>query len=445
MDQARVEFLLDDGWVLVGQFHQWLSEFPAMNNGRESVIELINGLQRLWSLSDDLKLKRISRVCLGMEQLLERFCSRNLAFSAEELNAVLTQNVSCLQELLLGFEAMREEPEFPDPESVRRLERFTLQSLIYPVTELIAVEPQATSLVIADSVEPSDETQLVPHQEVPLEREAVSETSVEDGLLTMLEQFVAQLDETCQRLHARMVEEEAPYVTTTSRLEHLAASTRELFDQLAQRSRGGSSAPDVLMFHESLPMTTLEDAQLRTSETDLAVVAERANWISDVALELNETIELDETTEFRFDDVITEGSIAFEPAGTAPAVAVPARRVLIVEESLFYRHLICMAVQSAGFEPLMADSGTQALEKLEHADDFSAILIGETVSAELAQAIATRRQSHGLKVVGITQTDRSQPELDGIDGHVLRSQPQQLVSILNTLLSPTADAMLLSA
>ncbi|WP_010582777.1 response regulator [Schlesneria paludicola] len=436
MDQARVEFLLDDGWVLVGRFHQWLSAFPAMTNGRESVIELIDGLQRLWSMSDDLKLKRVSRICVGLEQLLERFCSRSLVFSAEELKDILTTNVSSLQEVLLGLEATREEPEIPDAEGVRKLERFSLQTIWQPVADMIPVQADAPSIPFELSIEPAGETQLVPHLEPVVEREAVEQDSIDDGLLTMLEQFVAQLDETCHRLHVRMVADQTPYVTTTSRLEHLAASTRELVEQIAQRSRSEMPAPEPLTLHEPPSFAALPVTQPLPLTADASEAQDQALSIS------NETIDLDETTEFLFTDLPSEVSVAYEPV---PPVAIPSHRILIVEESLFYRHLICMAVQSAGFEPCMAESAAQALEILEPSDEFSAILIGETVSASLAQLIADRRQSRGLKVIGLTQTDRSSQEMGGVDGHVLRTQPQQLVMILNRLLVETTDKVLLSA
>lgn len=435
MDQARVEFLLDDGWVLVGRFHQWLSEFPALKNGRESVVELIDGLQRLWAMSDDLKLKRVSRICVGLEQLLERFCSRSLVFSAEELKDVLTANVSTLQEVLLGLEATREEPELPDAEGVRKLERFSLQTIWRPVTDMIPVAAEQPSVPFELIVESVDKTLLIPHVEPVVERDAIDQHDVDDGLLTMLEEFVAQLDETCHRLHVRMVADQTPYVTTTSRLEHLAASTRELVEQMLQRTRGEMPSQEILTLHQPMSVPALPISQPNPT-TDSFVANDLASSMT------NDTIDLDETTEFLFTDLPSDVSVVCEPA---PPVAAPVQRVLVVEESLFYRHLICMAVQSAGFEPSMAESVGQGLQLLEQSHDFSAILISEIISADLAQLIADRRQTDGLKVVGLTQTDRSSQVMEGVDGHVVRTQPQQLVQILSILLNKSPEPVLLSA
>ena len=443
MDQARIEFLLDDGWVLVNRLHQWLAAFPQGLNDRNALAELIGGLQRLWSVADDLRLKRLARVTLGLEQLFERLCARNLDFSTEEMQNVITSNVSGLQGMLLELEATREEPEILELNSLARLERFVLQPVRHhsePVTSLIETsslhfdDSQTTTISFETAVGLSDDERSV------VIAETCDRPHVDQAWLELLEQFVVQIDATCHRLHERMVADELPYATTTSRLEHLAATTRELVERVVFRPQLDLAAPMLDRMETAVSLMIPEHSlpQLMTVE-----VISEVNRVGNEST--FDTIVAPATLIGSTDETSVDGAPLVTPnLQELVKIQLAPRRVLVVEESLFYRHLICLAAQSASYETHAVESIEQGVSALEQSSNFQAILIGSAITPEMAQAIEQHRQSHGLKVIGLKGSEQTQLAADGVDDQVARSQPHQLISVLDRLLEDSSSDKRLS-
>ena len=254
----------------------------------------------------------------------------------------------------------------------------------------------------------------------------------------MLEQFVAKLDDTCHRLHARMLRDESPYVATTSRLEHLSQATRELVEQIARvvgtadstvfRDELRADAPpfaiDVLP-HRRLTEESLEKTILPTLLPQLANTAMELPRLSQ-SMSISESLPIPDRA---------------EPI----EVKMKSRRILILEESPFYRHLIGIAVQSAGYEPHSVESDTQALAALEQSTDFCAILRGAFVSSALEEGIRHHRQTNRVKVIGLTMSGHEISAAIEVDELVSKSHPQQLIGVLERLLKNSSGEMRMSA
>ncbi len=452
MDQARIEFFLDDGWSLIGRFHQWLSNWPAAAHEQAAMVDLIGGLQSLWATADDFGFRCLSRTSLALEQLLERFCAKNLEFTADRLSDV-TLGVGCLQELLLGIEATREEPPFADLGAVVRLERHAVQADWCAPEELTVEVPAIETAIIhaaiidtatVDTIAEDDSILMVPAVDVVTDLSTVPQQTeittavieVDPPLLTMLEQFVVKIDETCHHLHARMLRDESPYVTTTSRLEHLAQATRKLVEEIVQKSTtaGTSTAEDLFdpwelpATHEELLADLMED-QAATEERVAVDFPDLESIFSDQPATI---LSVDESALLAAEFEISEA-------------AFHSYRVLIVEESLFFRHLIGMAVRSAGYQSLEAESLEQGLEILEQTSDLNAVLVSSTASSAMAEAFDQFRRTQGVKVISLMSTDDEQGNAIEVDDRVSRSHPQQLITSLDRILGDSAESIRKSA
>lgn len=444
MDQSRYEFFLDDGWNLIGQLHVWLSKWPTASHDQSSLVELITELQATWAGAEDLGFRRLARICLALEQSMERFCARNLECTLERLND-LANAVSCLQEVLLGLEATREEPAY-DMSSIAVIERhLTLPNWVPPVEPENAIVKLDRAAIVPDESERAAKG-IVPLADSDLmnsidekNRELVAERDyVDRTLLVMLEEFVSKIDETCHMLHVRMVTDQMPYVSTTSRLEQLAHSTRELVSDIARQARASV---------ETIPFETVP-------AIPAAVMPEPVPMSLELHDEgLGEVVESTPVPEPHFQAVdrheeISEADAGVEQQSLDPVVvaAPPApKRILIVEESLFFRHLIGLAVQSAGFEACSAETVAQGLGFLNESPEFHAILIGSVVSSEIAHAISFSRHNHGAKVIGLVASESVERQSDGVDACVSRSNPIELISKLKQILSEPIEPIRMSA
>ena len=434
-DPARIEHLLDHGWFLIGQLHRWLSKWPLESTNRDASIDLIRGLQLLWAKADDLDLKRLARNSLALEQFLERFCARKLEFTSEHLKD-MTAGIGSLLDLLLGFEATCEEPALMDVESLQKLERHALQGFL-------SDEAQTTIEILANAHDVSTAlVRSIPIVMTPAPVPSIAESRlVQDqfgrSLLAMLEQFVVKVDETCHRLHARVLADKAPYFTTTSRLEYLAQSTRELVEQMTHQSLESALEKIDEPSERLIPWLSLEVSlpRLEDSPPLLAVARSTHEVLHATTLEErngaadNESQSVQELS-------IVEYSLSRhrqEHANVRP------RLVLIVEESLFYRHLIGLALQSAGYESLAVESMASGLDALGQSPQFCAILVSSTMSPEMSHVIERSRSTQGTKVIGLTMPDPVEFSAVEFDAQVAKSQPAQLIAVLNRLLNSSSD------
>ncbi len=441
-EPVRTERLLDCGWSLIGRLHQWLSVRPLGSTDPGELSRLICDVQILWASADDLNLKRLARTCLAIEQFLERCCATRVEPEAI-LRAEITLGIAGLQDLLLGLEATREEPGFSNLASLCELERrvhtgqwstthrtddATSEPEIGAPLAMICSEPAAHSGVISSS-------ELIIDGTVEDSNPVVFANRIDLSMLSMLEEFAVKVDETCQRLHENVSRDEAPYATTTSRLEHLAKTTRQLVEEMTQSIRG-NNVPDVgdhledATFSDRLivnpvPLTSFAIEQ-NLALPQIHPIESTPTMLPGVSLNAG-------TSEFRKDNrsMIENLQPSYEmPLETYVAVSP---RVLIVDESLFFRHLIGLALRSSGYEcealdPLKYDHGS-----LPNATSVEAILVSSNVSVELARLISDLRLSHHKTVVGLTMYDTDECSCE-VDAKVMKTQLGQLVAVLDELL-----------
>lgn len=119
----------------------------------------------------------------------------------------------------------------------------------------------------------------------------------------------------------------------------------------------------------------------------------------------------------------------------------PSESILILEESLFYRHLLQMALRSSGYEtesiePLVGESFSATRELLV---PCRVILVTSTASSAMAVPIQEFRHSMEVKVIGLKVSDQDEAFGVELDACVVKSLPQQLISVLDQLLNSDSD------
>lgn len=353
MDTGRVETLLNQGWSLVGLLHQWLSSWAQVYHDADELVDLISSLQSFWACADDLKLKRLSRNTLVLEEFFERVCAKRVDVTSEHLKD-LRAGIANFEDLLLGYEATGEEPVNLEVDVLQRLERHSRhksgpvkstatteirhrrQSEV-PVVRATALVPVSTSAVTALAT--VDEPRHIPTVEV----------------VTLVEPLTPK----------RLEQKNAPH-----------------FDQLERYRSIRRDGIDSLVTEELL--LTPEEASEVDSDSQV---------------------------------------------------------VLILEESLFYRHLLQMALRSAGYEtetiePLVGEAYSTTRELLV---PCRVILVTAPASCEMAPQIEEYRQTKEVKVIGLKLTEQDESFGVDLDACVVKSLPQQLISVLDQLLSANSD------
>lgn len=432
MDQACVDAFLDDGWGLIGQLHRWLSGWPHSAYDRVELVDLIGQLQSLWSMEDDLELSRLSRTTLALEQLLERFCSRTLEFDAELL-ADLTAATQVFQDLLLGFEATREEPAFSGLELIVKLERHVRRphrsDIFHTNTE--AGKASTPSVTERSSVAAVSSSQLTADASAATAPISI-EPTIQPSVIAMLEQFVTKLDDTCHRLHARMLRDETPYITTTSRLEHLSQVTRDLVEQIARAAQGsGPFVPGEFMIRTESSLAVAEESLLRvTSESPVELMPPPA--LPRLTDAVRETPRLPQVESISIESKI------LRQVGPDHSVSI-SNRILVVEESLFYRHFIRIALETAGYEPVVPETIEEGRKHLDSATNFCAILASAKTAAILSDALNKARHRQGVKTVLLTTASNSESVACEFDDRVSVSHPQRLIAAIERLLGQSPN------
>jgi hypothetical protein len=134
-----------------------------------------------------------------------------------------------------------------------------------------------------------------------------------------------------------------------------------------------------------------------------------------------------------------------EPASTAIALtstAVPLNRILVVEGSLFYRHLIQLALQSVGYEvesvaPTASDFLGMTVASLAC---YPAILLTAEITQETAAKIEQARKTSSVNLIGLQGTDQSERFPLECDAFARKTKPQLLITLLDELQNPTTEA-----
>lgn len=135
------------------------------------------------------------------------------------------------------------------------------------------------------------------------------------------------------------------------------------------------------------------------------------------------------------------------PHSSARADAFQSRKVLMVEASLFYRHLFSDVLRTAGYEPLAIEGAEGQLEAIETdtAARFCAIMIGLPATAEATRATQRLRLRLGVHLVGLLTTEDHEFSTVEVDACVLKSHPRRLLDLLERLHRPSPEVALLTA
>jgi CheY-like chemotaxis protein len=441
MDLARIEFFLDDGWCLIGEVHQWLSRSSSGPLDTLAANQLIHGLQKMWSAANDLGASQIARTSLALELMLERFCAGTLEFSVERLED-FTRGVGCLQEMLLGLEATREEPNCPDLEALQRIERHTHEANWAIHTEITDTprEIPLETFAASGDVESADDSSEQPQPDSLPGEEGVK--SIERTLLRMLEQFVIKLDDICQQLHSRMMADQTPYVTTTSRLEHLAQVTRGLVDQMLHQP-GYTTTGDFDLARDFPEASAASD-----DLTPQLIVAPQSDEFESIEIAPSafaaEMDKISRDLEEMLPDELFDDEIAAVATSPYPEFQPKSHQVLIVEESLFYRHLLKTSVAAAGHEARTCNSVSEAFAALEESHDYLVALIDASTEPETVQSIKRLGLSTGIRIVGLTTPSSSPGHQEIFDDCVSKAHPQKLIDVLQRILDDAAAPTLVS-
>ena len=425
MDKARIDIFLDEGWCLIDQLHRWSSKSPETADHGTELIILICDLQKLWSLADDLQLTHLSRTILAIEQIFERVCARSMSLCSERYSDVAS-GIEGLQELLLGFEATGEEPSSTNIEAIKRIEKWT--KLATPEHRSLAMRDSIIASNVLESTNSNPSFSIVPLTSSAIDVAAI-QTSVDHSHVLQLEEFTAKLEETCRCLHARILADEAPYVTTTSRLEYLAEKTRTLVEQILREVRSIGSAK----------------VESETTPPTFNTAAEHSKIFEDdspnpLSILHSEPLRLiDESPQIEHHPPSDDGSLS--SISTAHEVIRDSHRILIVEDSLFYRQLFAIAVHSIGYEAIFAESVAQAVDMLQTTIDICAILVGSPMTPAMVDAIEHCRSTNRVKVIGLTIRDQDTLPIANLelDAQVPKMHPQQLIGALNQLLVDLPD------
>ena len=455
-DQSKVDSFLDRSWDLVAQLHQWLSKSATDEVTRLVMVDLIGDLQSVWTSADDLQLNRIARLSLSLEQLLERICAQNLIVSDRSFS-IATEAISNLQDMLLSYEATRDQPDFPDPTLIRRIERY-LAEPCWSVPELdLPFECVEEFNQAIDSNNEIDFEECHCSTSEIIE-EVQSEALSDQNLLIMLAGFVNKIDDTCHQLHVRMVADETPYVSTTSRLEHLAQSTRDLVNQLLHEHPAGTTStipqaedlqptetlqqsahfPELSSFRLPTAEETQQTLHAKTSVTLQRIDEEHDTSTNRLSAPAKQTSAANSSPE-----KVSPEQPKLEPKQTPSLPKV--RRILILDQSHFYRQLIEMAVESAGFQSRTSDFNEPMLQELTSTAGFDAVIVGPESNEKFVLAIDHHRKNHGTKVIRMTATGGAQPDLPIADETISRSNPPHMIAALNRMFNSTSDRVPLSA
>ena len=340
-------------------------------------MELIRNLQLFWIKADDLELKRLARNSLAIEQFLERFCAGKLELTSENLNDV-TAAVGSLQDLLLGLEAMREEPLITDLASLQKLERDTLKGF-WSETSKRTIE---VALMANDVAYRTVAAHPLPNRLEVVPTQSHSRLTSET-LLNELKPFAERSSISGVDLSSSAATGPWP-----AAMRHVL-SVREF-----------QVAPELIRISDNSTIDTPSDSGVQTGLKTI-----------DVPEPVQEAIEL--------------------------------RRVLIVEDSLFYRNLIGMALRSVGYDSDSIKSDANAFASIQNGrlPDYCAILVGEPVTTEVADEIMSYRAANAIPVIRLMTSGNDESFPYTVDESVPKSNPRQLIVLLNRLLNPASEVI----
>jgi len=129
------------------------------------------------------------------------------------------------------------------------------------------------------------------------------------------------------------------------------------------------------------------------------------------------------------------------------------RRVLIVENSVFFRQLVTTALESAFYRVSVAESAALALERIDRGETFDAIVSDVELpgidGCEFARQLRTRAATRNVPVIALSALPASAGEARALEAgfsrYLVKFQSQQLFAAIDELCGPRSAAWGVSA
>lgn len=221
----------------------------------------------------------------------------------------------------------------------------------------------------------------------------------------------------------------SPYAAPVSRIHHLASTLRERLIDL--------TVPTIVLAVEPT-------GEEHTIQSEPADITENIFGNDDVSPEL-----LEEQTPITLDEIAIEYDVTdSQPAWLQPAWLLTNRppRVLVIDESPFFRMLLGTAIESAGHATLALASLDEAEAPLNDSQASDIVIwggVGSSAQTEcLTEWILRRDDSRRPLLIGLVDGTQRPAELsDELDHVVCRVQLQELLSVIRDKLGDRVPAM----
>ena len=102
-----------------------------------------------------------------------------------------------------------------------------------------------------------------------------------------------------------------------------------------------------------------------------------------------------------------------------------------------------MALRSVGYDSDSIKSDANAFASIQNGrlPDYCAILVGEPVTTEVADEIMSYRAANAIPVIRLMTSGNDESFPYTVDESVPKSNPRQLIVLLNRLLNPASEVI----
>jgi two-component system chemotaxis sensor kinase CheA len=124
------------------------------------------------------------------------------------------------------------------------------------------------------------------------------------------------------------------------------------------------------------------------------------------------------------------------------------RRVLVVDDSLFFRQLVTTALESENYRVSLAESAVQAMERIEHGERYDVIIsdieMPQMDGIEFAKRLRLRTDSRDVPLIAVSSLAAGAYEPKaleaGFNRYLVKFNAQQLLSAIEELSGLDADS-----
>jgi len=129
------------------------------------------------------------------------------------------------------------------------------------------------------------------------------------------------------------------------------------------------------------------------------------------------------------------------------------RHVLVIDDSMFFRQLVCTALETSGYRVTAINSAVEAVEVIEHGARFDAVVVDIEMpmmdGCEFAEWYRSRPEAAGVPLVALSalspDATESRALQSGFDRYLAKFNSQQLLSSLAELFQRAEHALGASA